>query len=197
MRLALTGRNLTVTPALQQVVTTRLEKLDRLLHGNVIAAQVALQTQKDRVKAAVRVTTRGDHDFNGHGEASTARAAVADAIAKVEHQASKVKGKWEARKRQSVAVRPVEPVEPAESAPTAAASKPRRQVAAADADETPAPRVIRVRRLGAKPMHLEDAVLQVAAAPGSVLVFREPTVDRVQVLVRRADGHIALVDPEA
>lgn len=194
MRLALTGRNLTVTPALQQVVTTRLEKLDRLLHGNVIAAQVALQTQKDRVKAAVRVTTRGDGDFNGHGEASTARAAVADAIAKVEHQASKVKGKWQARKRQSVAVRPVEP---AESAPVAAASKGRPRVAAPDAAEAPAPRVIRVRRQGAKPMHLEDAVLQVAAAPGSVLVFREPTVDRVQVLVRRADGHIALVDPGA
>ncbi len=194
MRLALTGRNLTVTPALQQVVTTRLEKLDRLLHGNIIAAQVALQTQKDRVKAAVRVTTRGDHDFNGHGEASTARSAVADAIAKVEHQASKVKGKWEARKRRSVAIRPVEPAEPA---PVAAASKPRRQAVAAGDDAAAAPRVIRVRRLGAKPMHLEDAVLQVASAPGSLLVFREPTVDRVQVLVRRADGHIALVDPEA
>jgi len=191
MRLALTGRNLTVTPALRLVVTTRLEKLDRLLHGNVIAAQVALQTQKDRFKAAVRVTTRGDHDFNGHGESTTARAAVADAIAKVEHQASKVKGKWESRKRQSVAVRSADP------APVAPARTPRRVAPAAREVEAPAGRVIRVRRPGAKPMHLEDAVLQVDAAPGSMLVFREATVDRVQVLVRRADGNLALVDPEA
>ena len=73
MRLALTGRNLTITPALRLVVTRRLEKLDRLLHRSIISAQIALQVQKDRVKADVRVTTRGDHDFSGHGEAATPR----------------------------------------------------------------------------------------------------------------------------
>ena len=61
----------------------------------------------------------------------------------------------------------------------------------------PAVRVIRVRRTNAKPMQLEDALLRVDAAPGAVLVFRDAALDRVQVLVRRADGHIGLVDPDA
>jgi putative sigma-54 modulation protein len=189
MRLALTGRNLTITPALRLVVTRRVEKLDRLLHRSIISAQVALQVQKDRVKADVRVTTRGDHDFSGHGEAANARASVVDAITKVEHQASKVKGKWESRKRRSTAVAPVEP-------PAAAPRPPRVPRRTAEA-EVPAVRVIRVRRTSAKPMQLEDALLRVDAAPGAVLVFRDAGLDRVQVLVRRADGHIGLVDPDA
>lgn len=195
MRLALTGRNLTVTPALRQVVTRRLEKLDRLLHGGIIAAQVAWQVQKDRVKADVRVTTRGDHDLSGHGEAATAQASATDAIAKVEHQASKVKGKWEARKRRLVAPTAIDDVvagpartrRPAKSAATAGLEDP--QVASV--------RVIRVRRSTGKPMTLEDALLRVDAAAGSVVVFRDADLDRVQVLVRRADGHIGLVDTDA
>jgi len=192
MRLALTGRNLTITPALRLVVTRRLEKLDRLLHRSIIAAQIALQVQKDRVKADVRVTTRGDHDFSAHGEAADARASVVDAITKVEHQASKVKGKWEGRKRRATAVAAAETPVPAPATPRA----PRAARRAVDT-VAPAVRVIRVRRTTAKPMQLEDALLRVDAAPGAVLIFRDAALDRVQVLVRRSDGHIGLVDPDA
>lgn len=191
MRLVLTGRNLTITPALRQVVTKRLEKLDRVLHGSILSCQVALQVQKERIKSDVRVGTRGDHSLAGHGEALTAKASVIDAFAKVEHQASKVKGKWEARKRRTaVAASPVDGV---------VAPSRSRAVAKAEAQAEPAPsvRVIRVRRSTAKPMQLEDALLRVDALPGSVVVFRDAAIDRVQVLVRRADGHVGLVDPDA
>ncbi|BCS33391.1 hypothetical protein TBR22_A26180 [Luteitalea sp. TBR-22] len=190
MRLALTGRNLTITPALRQAVTRRLEKLDRHLHDSITTAQVALQVQKDRVKADVRVRTRGDHDLSGHGLAATAQASALDAITKIEAQASKVKGKWEARRRgaaaRAAAPEPVVVVE---------VKAPRARVARAVA--TAAPRVVRVRRSSPKPMRLEDALLRVDAPAGSVLVFRDAELDRVQVLVRRADGHVGLVDPDA
>jgi len=193
MRLALTGRNLTITPALRLVVTRRLEKLDRLLHRSIISAQIALQVQKDRVKADVRVTTRGDHDFIGHGLAADAKTSVLDALTKVEHQASKVKGKWDGRKRRSTDIADAEaPV----AAPATPAMSARASRGTADA-VAPAVRVIRVRRTTAKPMLLEDAILRVDAAPGAVVVFRDAALDRVQVLVRRADGHLGLVDPDA
>ena len=190
MRLALTGRNLTITPALRLVVTRRLEALDRLLQNSIISAQIALQVQKDRVKADVRVTTQGDHDFSGHGLAANAKASVVDAITKVENQASKVKGKWEARKRRPTDVAAEETPAPAPAAPARASRR------TADA-VGPAVRVVRVRRTTVKPMQLEDAILRVDAAPGAVLVFRDAGLDRVQVLVRRADGHLGLVDPDA
>lgn len=190
MRLALTGRNLTVTPALRLVVSRRLAKLDRLLHGNILSAQIALQVQKDRVKADVLVRTRGDHDLAGHGEAATAQASVVDAIAKVEHQASKVKGKWQARKRQAAVTRVA-----ADSVAEAPAPRRARARPAVGSETTPA--VVRVRRSSPKPMRLEDAVLRVDETPGSVVVFRDAAIDRVQVLVRRADGRIGLVDLDA
>lgn len=192
MRLALTGRNLTITPALRQVVTRRLGKLDRLLHNSILSAQIALQVQKDRVKTDVLVRTRGDHDLSGHGESTTAKASVVDAIAKVEHQAIKVKGKWQGRKRRTIDKGPVEaPVTPGPTRSRRAAAVVPEPAAA------PGGRVVRVRRSSPKPMLLEDAVLRVDEAPGSVVVFRDSSIDRVQVLVRRADGNIALIDPEA
>lgn len=198
MRLALTGRNLTVTPALRQAVTRRLEKLDRLLQDRIISAQIALQVQKDRVKADVAVHTRGGHVLSGHGEAATAQASVTDALAKVQHQASRVKGKLEARKRDGdeVKARVVAAATRPEPEPTPVAASTRTRAAAAPRVAPSTPRVFRVRRTTPKPMALDDALMRVAAEPGSVLVFRDPTLDRVQVLVRRSDGHVALVDTD-
>lgn len=193
MRLALTGRNLTITPALRQAVTRRLEKLDRHLHDSITTAQVTLQVQKDQVKADVRVRTKGDHDLSSHGLATTAQASALDAIGRIEAQASKVKGKWEARKR-GASVKTAVPAEPVLVVEVAPARKARVAKAAAAAAT---PKVVRVRRSTPKPMRLEDALLRVEAAAGSVLVFRDAELDRVQVLVRRADGHIGLVDPDA
>ncbi len=196
MRLALTGRNLTVTPALRQVVTRRLDKLDRLLHGTILSAQVALQVQKDRVKTDLRVRTTADQALSAHGEAIDARASILDAIAKVEHQASRVKGKWDGRKRLDGATRRARVLGMAtEAAPPAARSA--RTSAPARAAATGEPRVIRMRRTSPKPMRLEDAVLRVDATAGSVLVFRDAALDRVQILIRRGDGHLGLIDPDA
>lgn len=197
MRLALTGRNLTITPALRQAVTRRLEKLDRLLQDRMISAQIALQVQKDRVKADVAVHTRGGHVLSGHGEAPTAQASVTDAIAKVQHQAARVKGKLDSRKRHAdeVRARVVADATRPESAPASRPNRPARAATAAIA-EAAVPRVVRIRRTPPKPMALDDALLRVPAAPGSVLVFRDSILDRVQVLVRRADGHVALLDTD-
>ena len=56
--------------------------------------------------------------------------------------------------------------------------------------------MIRVRRVSPKPMQIDDALLRLEATPGSVVLFRDATLDRLQVLVRRADGHVGLVDPD-
>lgn len=200
MRLALTGRNLTITPALRQAVTRRLEKLDRLLHDRIISAQVALQVQKDRVKSDVLVHTRGGHALSGHGEAATAQASVTDAIAKVQHQATRVKGKLDARKRRGDDVKARAAAQAVQPEPEAAPAPRRASRAAASAKSRPAagpaPKVIRVRRTTPKPMQLDDALLRLEAEPGSVLMFRDAVLDRVQVLVRRADGNVSLVDTD-
>lgn len=206
MRLALTGRNIDVTPALRQLVTRRLAKLDRLLHERIISAQVVLRLEKHRHKTDVLVQTATDRALSGHGEDGSWQTSIASALAKVEQQAARVKGKAEARTRRVPGARRrattggVEVGQPAGATGTASTrpSERKRMAATAPVEEpAPAVRVVRVRRTTAKPMALEDALPRLGAEPGAVLVFRDAALERLQVLVRRADGHAALVDTEA
>ena len=199
MRLALTGRNLDITPALRQLVTRRLAKLDRLLHDGIISAQVVLRLEKHRHKTDVLLNTRGDHALAGHGEDGNWQTSIAGALAKVEQQAARVKGKREARRRSGRATvgEPGEAIGTARrTAVSTPASRTRDREEAVPPAEPAAVRVVRIRRVSPKPMRLEDAVLRVDASPGSVLAFRDPSLDRVQVLVRRADGALGLLDPD-
>ena len=63
----------------------------------------------------------------------------------------------------------------------------------ADDDTT---RIIRSERYRLKPLSPEDAVMELEASQGEILVFRDAATDRVNVLYRRADGHFGLVEPE-
>ncbi|MGI8672658.1 MAG: ribosome hibernation-promoting factor, HPF/YfiA family [Luteitalea sp.] len=213
MRLALTGRHLAITPALRLLVTRRLEKLDRLLHDSVISAQVVLQVERFRHKVDVVVHTRGDHMLTGHGVDGTWARSLTVAVDKVSQQAATQKGKWQSRTRRAVGVGRHASAEVTaaddnladgadEEAIDAAAlvvaprfrGRPRATEQAAAA--VPAPRVQKIRRASARPMNVAQAAARVDAAPGSVVVYRDATLDRVQVLVRRADGSLGLIDPE-
>jgi len=59
------------------------------------------------------------------------------------------------------------------------------------------PRVIRNRRFAVKPMTIEEAALEVGASADGVLVFRDAATERVNVLYKRKDGNLGLIEPEA
>lgn len=56
-------------------------------------------------------------------------------------------------------------------------------------------RVIRARRYAVKTMLVDDAALEIGA--GAFLVFRNASTDTVNVLFRRPDGHLGLIEAEA
>jgi putative sigma-54 modulation protein len=104
-------------------------------------------------------------------------AALGAAIDKVDRQAHRLKGKWEARKRRGAP----------KSAPTPSVP----------ADETQVIRIIRARRYAVKPLSVDEAALEVGDTPDSFLVFRNTVNNAVTVLFRRPDGHLGLIEPEA
>ena len=57
--------------------------------------------------------------------------------------------------------------------------------------------VIRSRRPAGKPMTLDEAAAEVLAREEGFLVFRDARSERVQVLFRRKDGNLGLIEPEA
>jgi putative sigma-54 modulation protein len=58
------------------------------------------------------------------------------------------------------------------------------------------PRLIRARRAAVKAMTLDEAALELDGRGEGVFVFRDTASDRVNVLFRRRDGNLGLIEPE-
>ena len=58
-------------------------------------------------------------------------------------------------------------------------------------------RIVRARRYAVKPMSVDEAALEVADGRDAFLVFRNATTDTINVLFRRPDGNLGLIEPEA
>jgi putative sigma-54 modulation protein len=181
MRIDITGRNTTVTPALRQLITKRLGALEKVLNDAAISALVIVTREKYRFRVEMAVHTRGDHTLSGTAEETTWALAVRKAGLKIEQQAKKLKGKWNDRKRQSARV-----VRARKLAPESMVEPP----AAA------APRIVRATRYPIKPMSIEDAALQLDDTDDAFLVFRNSDdADGVAILFRRKDGNLGLIQP--
>ena len=173
---------------MRKSVEQRLAALGRLLNDNIVSIQVVVSRQKSRTHVDLTLHARGDHFLHGAATGRDLPAALAAATEKVEHQAQKLKSKWTERKRQVVSV----------GKAGSAAPRPeraRRQFAAAGEDG--GVRIVRARRYAVKPMSVDEAALEVADGRDAFLVFRNATTDTINVLFRRPDGNLGLIEPEA
>jgi putative sigma-54 modulation protein len=195
MRLELTGRQVRITPTLRELVEDRLDKLDRILHDSAVSLQVVLYQEKYRRRVEMTLHVRGEHFFHGTGSSTNWEIALNAALGKINQQARKLKSKWDGRKRQRVS-------------PAKAASVPRPERTGAwlpresgepgdGFEERQQVRIIRARRYAVKPMSVDEAALEVGGAREAFIVFRNAATDTINVLFRRPDGHLGLIEPEA
>ena len=181
MHLLLTGRAVEITPTLRQLVERKLTKIDRVLHDGVVSTQVVLTRERHRCLSEVTVHARGDHMLHGLGGASQWQASLGQAVEKVSQQAQKLKDKRTTRKRRATSAR---------------ASSLTGLVAPASEESLQTPRIVRTPSEGLKPMTVADAALQIDVADRGFLVFRNARTDAVNVLFRRKDGRLGLIEPE-
>lgn len=179
MRLELTGRHVEITPELRKLVERKLAKLDRLLKGGIVSVQAVLTLEKYRRMSEMTVHTRGDRFLHGLGDTNAWETSVADAVEKIAQQLAKVKGKWQERKRRATSARTLPAQEPAAVAP-----------------EPRAPRIRRVPRYQVKPMTAEEAALALDAGTDAFVVFRNAATEAINVVYRRKDRDIGLIEPE-
>jgi putative sigma-54 modulation protein len=204
MRLELTGRQLTITPVIRKLVDERLRHVLRLLNDSALSAQVVLTTEKTRYHADVTLHARGENFLHGEAGGKDIGAALGAAVDKIDRQARRLKERWKDHKRRA-------PVAPAAAA---AAARPARKAGRAKPPapatspsavagarlriegEDGHPRVIRARRR-VKPMSVDEAAVEVTNGGDPFLVFRNAATDAVNVLFRRPDGNLGLIEPEA
>ena len=186
MRLVLTGRHLEISPGLRTLVERKLQKLERLLGDTIVSAQVVCAREKARRTAEITVHMRGDHMLAGRASGDTWQQILTAAIARIERQGAKVKGKWKGRKREGAgrgrAAAAVMPAPPVDGEPAAAPAG--------------LPRIVRVSRAQLKPMTVESAAQELAGTGDPFLVFRNADTDTLNVLLRRRRGEFGLVEPD-
>ena len=195
MRLELTGRHITITPVIRRLTDQCLAPMLRLLNDSAVSAQVVLTKVKTRVHAEVTLHARGEHFLHGEATDRDVETALSAAADKVDRQVRSLKSRWSKgkRQRQAVSVAKVATAVPPSERDRRASAAAARAVAA----DRRTLRIVRARRYAVKPMSVDEAALEVVDGADTFLVFRNAATDTINVLFRRSDGNLGLIEPEA
>jgi putative sigma-54 modulation protein len=182
MNVTVTFRHLQPTDALRDYAQTKIGRLERYLH-RPMGAHVILSVLKKNHRAEISLSANGTSLFADE-ETSDLYSAIDLALDKIERQVKKLNQK---RKEHQ-----------AEPHPLAEAATLRLQVLAPDRlDEHGAPAIIRTRQIPAKPMSVEEAVMQMDLTNNEFFVFRSAEGSGLSVIYRRRDGNYGLIDSES
>ena len=107
MRVELTGRRLTISPGLRNLIDRKLGKVRRVLNDAGVSAAVVVTKEKVNNVVEVTLHARGERFLHAVAKATSWETAMTNVVAKVMHQTEKVKGKWQERKRRGEAARSV------------------------------------------------------------------------------------------
>jgi putative sigma-54 modulation protein len=107
MRLELTGHQVEISPGLRHLVERKLVKVSRVLDRAGLSAGVVAKREKVNNVVEISIHARGERHLHAVGKAETWQSAMTLAVAKLLHQAEKVKGVWQERKKRGPAARSV------------------------------------------------------------------------------------------
>lgn len=179
MQTSVTFKNLDPSDHLRSYVVNKLNKLDKLL-DNPGEANVVLSVEKIRHIAEIKVS--GDRlNINCREKTNDMYSSIDMALDKLEKQIKKSKQKIKNHRQGSRA-------EFKEKQAEAAA------MTQMPPDET-IERDIIVQNIEFKPMDIEEASLQMNLVSDSFMVFTNARTNRVNVLYKRKDGGLGLIQP--
>jgi putative sigma-54 modulation protein len=189
MRLSLTGRHLDITPALRRMVTSRIEKLERVLNDSAVSAQVVLAREKHRHLTEITLHARGEQFLHAVGDTGNWETSLTDATDKLAHQVQKLKGKRQERTRRRVKGAGLPPSEP-------------QPVAAGTGDGSPAsarvrprmPRTLRASRQAITVSSVADAARMLDGNRDGIVVFLDAESGLINVMYRRRNDELTLVE---
>jgi putative sigma-54 modulation protein len=176
MEIHISGRGVDIAPALRRRVETKVAKGTRFL-PKITEARVVLGLERYRHLAEVTLHAKGA-TLRAEGAAGDFHAALDLAVESLAAQARRRKDRIRARKPR-----------PSRRPRVAVAGEP------ADAPGEAAPPELVIRRLAAKPMSIDEALEQMQGRADGLLVFTNARSRAVNVLRRRPDGQIELVQP--
>jgi putative sigma-54 modulation protein len=179
MNVSVTFRHVESSDALKDYAIRKLSKMDRYL-DSPMEANVVLGIEKFRHQADITVTGDG-LKIKGSEETGDMYSAIDLAMEKIEKQLKRFREKPRTIK----------------AGRNLKALGARLNVIAASSDEeTASPQIIRSRSMEAKPMDLDEAVIQLKSGNDEILVFTNSQSAALNILYRRRDGNLGLIEPE-
>jgi putative sigma-54 modulation protein len=196
MKITYTGQAAFSAPQ-QKKLDAKFAKLGKLLdRGGEREAHVILTSQRHLNKAEITVRYY-DNPLVGVGANTDTFTAVTEAADKVEKQILRVRTKWRDTKRTPEA-KEMLTKEPAAARKTNGKpdvkAKPKSKVAAKPSDDGDSKRIFKVNQKSRqKPMTIDEAVMGFDDSR-DYMVYRDADSDRVNILVKRRDGHFDLIE---
>jgi len=177
MNVEITGRHVMITPAIRSYVLKRLRKFGRIL-GDGISLHVIVDVEKQRHTAEILLKSKF-LALAGKGQTDDMYSSIIRAVEKLEKQTLKHKCKIIENKRQRAKAKSV--AEKSGVDLRAAAPAPRRGNG------------IMLEEARKKPMAVEEAVLELGHSEHPFVVFRNVDSGSVNVLYKRKDGSLGLI----
>lgn len=180
MQVKVTFRHVDPSDAIKQYSNDKMSKLDKYLDGPA-EAHVTLTVEKHRHEADVTITASGIkiHGTETTGDMYSAIDLVFDKLQKqIKRYRDKLK-KFSRQKRRGPQQDFTLGVYEAESIA-----------------EEESPATITTKRLVAKPMHVDEAAMQMDLSQDGFLVFINAESLVLNVIYRRGDGNFGLIEPQ-
>lgn len=176
MQCIISGRGVSVSPAFRAAVERKIVKLAKIL-PKILEAKVMLSAAKYRRIAEITLLAKRKI-FRSAETASDLVAAVDLAVETLTRQVRQEKDRLRQRK-----LRAARKQQPDESVPSGSV--------------IPGPPRVVSKPVTLKPMSVDEAVMQFGLNSDQFLVFVNPSTQSLNVLYRRHDGSLGLIEPVA
>jgi putative sigma-54 modulation protein len=177
MQINVTFRHIEPSEALKDYAEDKISRIKKYLE-EPIEAHVVLRTEKFRHIAEVTIGANGMR-INGREETDDMYSAIDLVADTIEGQVRK--GKDKSRRRN--------PINTGKEF-AGGTAVPETEVPAEERET----RVIRAEQIYAKPMDVDEAVMQLTLSNGEFMVFTNRLTNRINVLYHRRDGHYGLIE---
>lgn len=177
MQIKISFRHIEPSDPLKSYVEDKLARVKKYLE-EPIEAHVVLRVEKFRHIAEVSLDASGFR-LNGTEETGDMYSSIDLLVDSLEAQAAR-KGKEKVRRRKTSGG----------ARDSGGLAEPAGQASRGEQE----PRVIRAEQVYAKPMHLDEAVMELNLSTGEFMVFTNRSTNRVNVLYKRKDGNLGLIE---
>ncbi len=180
MNLNYTGKNMDLTDALRDVTEKKMGKLDKYFQKD-IQGNVTFSSEKNRKIIEVTINLPGTI-IRAEESSDDMYASIDKAVDVLERQVRKYKTRLQNKYKNTETIK-FENLTPLNE-------KEKEQ------EEDDSPKIVRRKRFVLKPMHEEEAVLQMELLGHNFFVYMDGDTGDTNIVYKRKDGNYGLIEPD-